>query len=144
MSEKKGATWQSFIRKEITTYRIGTLAVGLGYILNHATSGNILVPLLIQELLFKWQYITFFRAYLDTILKALCITNIIVKISCNQIDSIKMFRKHRNNTDNNFRKILTNCTGILVVFEVIGGWCWDPNREVGIETVSISRINTES
>ena len=26
MSEKKGATCQSFIRKEITTYRIGTLA----------------------------------------------------------------------------------------------------------------------
>ena len=25
MSEKKGATWQSFIPKEITTYRIGTL-----------------------------------------------------------------------------------------------------------------------
>ena len=25
MSEKKGATRQSFIRKEITTYRIGTL-----------------------------------------------------------------------------------------------------------------------
>ena len=25
MSEKKGATCQSFIRKEITTYRIGTL-----------------------------------------------------------------------------------------------------------------------
>ena len=30
-----------------------------------------LVPLLVQEQLFKWQYIAFFRAYLDTILKAL-------------------------------------------------------------------------
>ena len=27
MSEKKGATRQSFIRKEITTYRIGTLII---------------------------------------------------------------------------------------------------------------------
>ena len=27
MSEKKGATCQSFIRKEITTYRIGTLVL---------------------------------------------------------------------------------------------------------------------
>ena len=27
MSEKKGATRQSFIRKEITTYRIGTLVM---------------------------------------------------------------------------------------------------------------------
>ena len=38
---------------------------------NHETSGNILVPLLVQEELFKWQYIAVFRAYLDTILKAL-------------------------------------------------------------------------
>ena len=29
------------------------------------------VALLVQEYLFKWQYIAFFRAYLDTILKAL-------------------------------------------------------------------------
>ena len=28
MSEKKWATRQSFIRKEITTYRIGTLEIG--------------------------------------------------------------------------------------------------------------------
>ena len=43
----------------------------LGYCQNHETSGNILVPLLVQEQLLKWQYIAFFRAYLDTILKAL-------------------------------------------------------------------------
>ena len=43
--------------------------MALGYCQNHETSGNILVPLLAQEQL--WQYIAFFRAYLDTILKAL-------------------------------------------------------------------------
>ena len=37
----------------------------LGYCQNHETSGNILVPLLVQEQLFKWQYIASFRAYLD-------------------------------------------------------------------------------
>ena len=33
MSEKKGATRQSFIRKEITTYRIGTLEIVVKWIL---------------------------------------------------------------------------------------------------------------
>ena len=50
---------------------ISILAVVLVYCQNHETSGNILVPLLEQEWLFKWQNIAFFRAYLDTILKAL-------------------------------------------------------------------------
>ena len=45
--------------------------MALEYCQNHETSGNILVPLLAQEELFKLQYIAFFRAYLDTILKAL-------------------------------------------------------------------------
>ena len=39
----------------------------LGYYQNHETSGNSLVTLLVQE----YQYIAFFRAYLDTILKTL-------------------------------------------------------------------------
>ena len=43
----------------------------LGCCQHHKTSGNILVQLLVQEYLFEWQYIAFFRAYLDTILKAL-------------------------------------------------------------------------
>ena len=45
-----------------------------GYYQNHETSGNILVPLLVQEQLLKWQYIAFIRAYLDTILKVLIVT----------------------------------------------------------------------
>ena len=47
----------------------------LGYCQNNETSGNILVPLLVQEQFFKWQYIALFRAYLDTILKALVMNN---------------------------------------------------------------------
>ena len=50
--------------KELFLYYIAVL---LGYFQNHETSGNILVPLLVQEQLFKWQYIEFFSAYLDTI-----------------------------------------------------------------------------
>ena len=34
MSEKKGATGQSFIRREITTYRIGTLVLSIGNLTN--------------------------------------------------------------------------------------------------------------
>ena len=52
-------------------YTIPVIAVVLRYCQRFRDSGNILVPLLVQELLFKWQYIAFFRAYLDAILKAL-------------------------------------------------------------------------
>ena len=38
---KKGATRQSFIRKEITTYRIGTLVRGLEEILKYSLSANL-------------------------------------------------------------------------------------------------------
>ena len=34
----------------------------------------------VQEKLFKWQYIAFLRAYLDTILKALVVTKYVVYV----------------------------------------------------------------
>ena len=52
VSEKKGATGQSFIPKEITTYRIGTLVLQTIYVLNKED----LQVLGLKSAVFNWKW----------------------------------------------------------------------------------------